>query len=80
MSLYEKASGSKINYDKTKGLLLGASKRKRFKFDKIKWITGNVKTLGVCHGYEIDDDDIWRKIIEKVKNCIHVWKSRKLTF
>ena len=27
LSLYEKASGSKINYDKTKGLLLGASKR-----------------------------------------------------
>lgn len=42
---------------------------------------GNVKTSGVCHGYEIDDDNrcIWRKIIEKLKNCIHVWKSRKLT-
>lgn len=37
LSLYEKASGSRINHDKTNGLLLGTSKRNRFKFDKIKW-------------------------------------------
>lgn len=80
LTLYEKASGSKLNFDKTKGLLIGSLKRKKLKFNKIKWITGSVKTLGVNHGYEIDNDAIWQSIIEKIKNCVHVWKSRKLSF
>jgi hypothetical protein len=47
---------------------------------KIKWVTGNVKTLGIHHGYDIQDDNIWKSIIETMKSCIHVKKSRNLTF
>jgi hypothetical protein len=47
---------------------------------KIKWVTGNVKTLGIHHGYDIQDDDIWKSILEKIKSCLHVWKSRNLTY
>ena len=32
------------------------------------------------HGYDIQDDNIWKSIIEKMKSCIHVWKSRNLTY
>ena len=35
---------------------------------KIKWVTGNVKTLGIHHGYDIQDDDIWKSILEKIKS------------
>ena len=77
---YEKASGSKINYEKTKGINIGANKRKRPTFKKISWTTDNIKTLGIHHGYNIDNDKIWKSILEKVQNCVHVWKSRKLTY
>lgn len=80
LATYEKASGSKINFEKTKGLKIGTSKNKKFKFNKISWTVNNVKTLGVHHGFNIDIDEIWRAKIEKIKNCLHVWKSRHLTF
>lgn len=34
----------------------------------------------MCLGNEIDDADVWRTIIDKVKNYIHVWRSRKIPF
>jgi hypothetical protein len=40
----------------------------------------NAKTLGIHHGYNIQNDDIWKSIIDKMKNCVHVWKSRNLTY
>ena len=35
---------------------------------------------GVHHGYAIDYKAIWLEKINKIKNCIQVWKSRNLTF
>jgi hypothetical protein len=35
--------------------------------------------LSIHHGYDIQDDNIWKTIIEKMKSCIYVWKSRNLT-
>ena len=34
------------------------------------------KMLGVFHGYNIDTDDIWKTIINKMKSCTHVRKTR----
>ena len=50
------------------------------KFTKIVWTKDNVKTLGIHHGYNIQNDEIWKSIIDKLKNCVHVWKSRNLTY
>jgi hypothetical protein len=36
--------------------------------------------VGIHHGYGIQCDDIWKSTIEKMKCCIHVWKSRNLTY
>jgi hypothetical protein len=36
--------------------------------------------LGVHHGYNVDNDKIWKDIIDRMKNCIQVWKSRKLSY
>ena len=77
---YEKASGSKINKNKTVVLYIGRWKNKNPEFNNISWTKGNVKTLGIHHGYEIDNDKIWRDIIQKLKNCLQVWKTRDLTF
>jgi hypothetical protein len=80
LSKFEKASGSKINYEKTKGLFIGRLRGKRPRLTNISWISDNIKTLGVFHGYNIDTDDIWKKIINKMKSCTQVWKTRNLTF
>ena len=55
---YEKASGSKINYEKTKGLFIGRLIGKLPKFAKISWVTDNIKALGVFHSYDINTDTV----------------------
>ena len=45
----------------------------------MSWISDNIKTLGVFHGYNIDTDDIWKTNINKMKSCTQVWKTRHLT-
>ena len=46
LSKYEKASGSRINYNKTKAISIGTARHRKPKFNKISWIKENVKTLG----------------------------------
>jgi hypothetical protein len=53
LTIYEKAPGSKVNYEKTKGIYIGSVKNNRPKFTKIVWTKDNVKTLGIHHGYNI---------------------------
>ena len=79
LSKYEKASGSRINYNKTKAIYIGNARHRKPKFNKISWIKENVKTLGVHHGYNVDNDKIWKDIIDRMKNCVQIWKSRKLS-
>jgi molybdopterin synthase catalytic subunit len=70
---------SRINYNKTKAISIGTARHRKPKFNKISWIKENVKTLGIHHGYNVDNDKIWKDIIDRMKNCIQVWKSRKLS-
>jgi hypothetical protein len=39
-----------------------------------------INTPSPHHGYNIQNDEIWKSIIDKMKNCVHVWKSRNLTY
>ena len=64
---------------KTKAISIGTARHRKPKFNKISWIKENVKTVGVHHGYNIDNDKIW-KDIDRMKNCVQVWKSRKLSY
>ena len=84
---YEKASGAKINYDKTVGLWLGKWKnRKDDPFSniegestqKIKWTNRNVKHLGVYVGNHDPAKQTFDEIIPKVKRRLHFWKPLKL--
>jgi hypothetical protein len=70
----------RINYNKTKAISIGNARHRKPKFNKISWIKENVKTLGVHHGYNVDNEKIWKDIIDRMKNCIQVWKSRKLSY
>lgn len=72
LTIYEKTSGSKVNDEKTKGIYIGAAKKNRPKFTNLVWKKDNVKTLGIYHGYNIQNDEIWKSVIDKMKNCVHV--------
>ena len=78
--LYEKASGAKLNKAKTTGLLIGSLKNKFPTFKDIKWTKSSVKTLGVYHGYNIDEDALWLNKIDQIKTSLNVWKRRNVTF
>ena len=77
---YEKASGAKIHKTKTVGLYLGAWRNKTPTFKNISWTKTNVKTLGIHHGYEKDEMEIWMEKVNKIKSCIQIWKSRDLSY
>ena len=77
---FEKASGAKINKTKTVGLYLGAWKNKIPLFKEITWTKTNVKTLGINHGYEVDENEIWMEKVNKIKSCIQIWKSRNFSY
>jgi hypothetical protein len=80
LEIYEKASGAKMNLEKTVGMYLGKWRNKNPRFKNIKWSTKPVKALGVFHGYAIDLEMIWLEKINKIKSCMEVWKSRDLTY
>jgi hypothetical protein len=74
-------SGSKINYEKKpKGSFIGRLRGKRPRFTKIPWVTDNIKSLEVFHGYNIETDTVWKTIINKMTSCTQIWKARNLTF
>ena len=77
---FEKASGAKIHKQKTTGLYLGAWKNKTPTFRAISWTKTNVKTLGIHHGYEINETAVWMQKINKIKSCIQIWKTRDLSY
>ena len=77
---FEKASGAKIHKHKTVGLYIGAWKNKNPGFTDISWTKTNVKTLGIHHGYDINETAIWMEKINKIKSCIHIWKTRELSY
>ena len=80
LNCYEKSSGARVNKTKTLGLYTGSWKNKTPIFNEIQWTNTNVKTLGVNHGYQIDEAAIWLEKINKIKSCIQVWKSRDRTY
>ena len=41
---------------------------------------GGIKTLGINHGYEVDENEIWMEKVNKIKSCIQIWKSRNLSY
>jgi hypothetical protein len=61
-------------------LYIGSAKNNRPMFAKIVWAKDNVKTLGIHHGYNIQNEEIWKSIIDKMNNYVHVWISRNLTY
>ena len=79
LSHYEEASGSKVNYDKTKGLWAGSWKNRRVPPIEIKWTSKNVKALGVFFGNDNPALATYNMIVPKLIKKLNYWKQFKLS-
>ena len=76
--IYGKASGSKINRDKTEGMWLGYHKNKSEKPLNIKWVK-NTECLGTYFGYSNIQNLNWINCIDNFKRDISRHNNRNCT-
>ena len=74
LTAFKRASGSKFNYEKTKGLWCGAWRRRPDTPLNIKWTSKNVENLGAYYGNDHPASATFTKIIPKVTLSMNYWK------
>ena len=85
ISIYEQASGAKLNLDKTAAMVIGNTSKQKFHIDDfpLNWVIGTgIKTLGITffNDYFHTQNFNWTIQINKLKNTLDAWKSRSLSF
>jgi hypothetical protein len=76
---FGRASGAKLNLQKTKGTWLGKWKIRSDHPFGISWVE-NCKLLGIKFGNTLSDDDIWQPVLSKFIKVLNLWKERHLSF
>lgn len=79
MRLFERASGSKINIEKSHAMCIGDWKEKDTIKKELTVEEDGVKVLGVIFDKDINGIRNWVEVSGKLKKKIEYWKSRKLT-
>lgn len=79
-SRFEKASGSKLNLGKCKGLWLGSWKGRSDSPVAIDWSCIMIKVLGIFIGFGDTIAANWNPRIESVIKCLSSWKMRSLSY
>ena len=74
---YERASGSKLNLDKTEGIYIGRYAGRATGPVPIKWRQDTISVLGTKIGNNMNQN--WDKVADKVDQHLDRWKQRKLT-
>jgi hypothetical protein len=74
---YQKASGSKMNLEKTEGMFFGTQAGRTNGPVPIRWRTDNLDILGVKINPHLRQD--WETPLRKAEQHLHMWSSRKLT-
>ena len=75
---YEKGTGAKINYDKTKALWVGKWRNRTDTPLPLKFTNGNIKSLGVYFGNDNPAMQTFQEIIPKIAKSLNYWKQFKL--
>ena len=78
--LYEKASGSKLNHGKSKGLWLGSWRGHSDPPVDLDWSSLKLKVLEVFIGAGDLVEENWRPRIDAVTKVLSSWRSRSLSF
>ena len=77
--LFERASGSKINVTKTRGIFLGKWKSRSDHPFGISWVDSS-KLLGNILGNCVSNDDVWSKTFGKIEKTLNSFKFRSMSF
>lgn len=74
-------SGTKLNIEKTEGILLGPMKNSLQYVDGIKMTNNPVKSLGIFLGHdkEANDEKNWLNKLKEFEKILDSWRIRKLT-
>ena len=78
-TVYERASGSKLNLGKCRGLWLGPWRNRPDTPVPIDWSCSIIKVLGVFIGFGDLDSANWRPRLDAVSDCLQSWRSRHLS-
>ncbi len=79
-SRFEKASGSKLNLSKCKGLWLGSWRGRIDSPIAIDWSCTMIKVLGIFIGFGDLIAANWNPRVESVSKCLESWKMRSLSY
>ena len=80
LELFEYASGSKINKEKTHGIWLSKWKNKTENICNIQWSNNPKKIVGFYVCEQNIENVNWSPIVKKIQNCFNMWNTRKLSF
>ena len=79
LEIYERASGAKVNLQKTQGFLMGKLRYEKDTPLDIRWTNEKIKILGFYFGNIDVSKDNWEPTIAKIKLLLNIWCRRKLT-
>ena len=74
---YEKASGGKLNWEKTEGIYVGKQVGRTSGPVPIKWREDAITVLGTKIGNDLRQD--WDKQLDKLQKNCDAWKNRNIT-
>jgi hypothetical protein len=78
--VYSRATGAKVNLEKTTGTALGPLKQEDNLHNSIQWTKGPVSVLGVNQGILENSEAYWTKKVDKMEKVLTQWKRRNLTY
>ena len=76
---YELFAGAKVNFDKSKGLRLGAWRGSGTLPGPFRWSGGPVRILGVWFGPDLQLERNWSEVQAKVNAQVRICLSRSLS-
>ena len=79
-SLYEQASGAKLNPTKSKGLWLGSWAHRSDPPVHLLWSSTSIPVLGCVLGPGLDPSENWDKRISNLTSVLDLWQQRCLSF
>ena len=77
--LFERASGAKVNPDKSKGLWLGACRGRVDKPQGVQWTSEYLTVLGIPIGADVPPADFWVSILDSVQRRVKCYSKRDLS-
>lgn len=79
LGLFERASGAKINPDKSHGLWLGRNRGRADRPQNVQWNSDQIKVLGVPLGRERAPMEFWSKLLDTLKRRTDMHTRRDLS-